>query len=180
MDYGWFTLRKLASRKSPVVVFLHQILMTEWFVTHHAELQWYTNIWNEIPEHSFTITRTDNIDKLQSYSAVYCCDQQCSFPWHDRTACPAKTNLQLSRPISSPNPCWLSRTCSSTPNPIPNHTPNPISFDTPATSTSHLAYSNLHHTNLQYTPLTPLYTKLVHFCFAAAQWFVFTTLHAYT
>ena len=50
-------------------------------------------IWNEIPEHTFTITRTDNIDKLQSYSAVDCCVQQCSLPWHDSTACPAKTIL---------------------------------------------------------------------------------------
>ena len=96
------------------------------------ELQWHTNIWNEIPEHTFTITRTDNIDKLQSYSAVYCCDQQCSLSWHNSTAWPAKTKLQLSRPVSSPNPYWLSRICSSTPNPIPNRTPNPISFDAQA------------------------------------------------
>ena len=46
------------------------------FVTHHAELQRHTNVWNEIPEHTFTIASTDNIDKLHSYSAVYCGDQQ--------------------------------------------------------------------------------------------------------
>ena len=49
------------------------------FVTHHAELQRHTNVWNEIPEHTFTIASTDNIDKLQSYSAVYCGDQQRSY-----------------------------------------------------------------------------------------------------
>ena len=38
--------------------------------------QWHTNVWNEIPEHTFTIASTDSIDKLQSYSPVYCSDQQ--------------------------------------------------------------------------------------------------------
>ena len=122
------------------------------FVTYHAELQRHTNVWNEIPEHTFTIASTDNIDKLQSYSAVYCGDQQRSYHGTTVQLVQPNPNLELSQLISTPNPYRVSPTSSSIPNPTPNFTPNPtpnftpipspnrtptpISFDIPATSIS--------------------------------------------
>ena len=49
------------------------------FVTEHAQIKRQTNIWEEIPHNVFTVASVDNFDMLQSYSAVYCGDQQRSF-----------------------------------------------------------------------------------------------------
>ena len=46
------------------------------FVTYHAEQQRNTSVWEEIPQFVFTVGSADNFDMLQSYSAVYCGDQQ--------------------------------------------------------------------------------------------------------
>ena len=49
------------------------------FVTEHAQIKRQTSIWEEIPHNVFTVASVDNFDMLQSYSAVYCGDQQRSF-----------------------------------------------------------------------------------------------------
>ena len=94
------------------------------FVTHHAELQRQTSVWDEMSEQTFTIASTDNIDKLQSYSAVYCGDQQRSY--HGTTIQLVQPNPKLlipspicktSPPTSSPTSIPL--VVSSNPTPIP-------------------------------------------------------------
>ena len=49
------------------------------FVTQHAEARCQKQIWDEIPKNVFTVASVDNFDMLQSYSAVYCGDQQRSY-----------------------------------------------------------------------------------------------------
>ena len=49
------------------------------FVTQHAEMQRKCNMWTELPPAGFTVASVDNFDMLQSYAAVYCGDQQCSY-----------------------------------------------------------------------------------------------------
>ena len=49
------------------------------FVTEHAQIKRQRSIWEEIPHNVFTVASVDNFDMLQSYSAVYCGDQQRSF-----------------------------------------------------------------------------------------------------
>ena len=49
------------------------------FVTQHAMAQRQRTIWDNIPTNTFTIASVDNFDMLQSYSAVYCGDQQRSY-----------------------------------------------------------------------------------------------------
>ena len=62
------------------------------FVTQHAEATRQTSIWNELPKDVFTVASADNFDKLQSYAAVYCGNQQRSY--HG-------TTLQLVQPRAS-------------------------------------------------------------------------------
>ena len=49
------------------------------FVTCHATSQRQTAIWDDISSTCFTIASIDNFDMLQSYSDVYCGDQQRSY-----------------------------------------------------------------------------------------------------
>ena len=49
------------------------------FVTQHAMAQRQMSIWDNISANTFTVTSIDNFDMLQSYSAVYCGDQQRSY-----------------------------------------------------------------------------------------------------
>ena len=49
------------------------------FVTQHAEAKHQSSTWDEIPPTIFTVASVDNFDMLQSYSAVYCGDQQHSY-----------------------------------------------------------------------------------------------------
>ena len=45
------------------------------FVTQHAEENVKRTIWDELPRNVFTIASVDNFDILQSYSVVFCGDQ---------------------------------------------------------------------------------------------------------
>ena len=49
------------------------------FVTQHAMVQCQAAIWDNIPSNAFAIASVDNFGMLQSYSAVYCGDQQRSY-----------------------------------------------------------------------------------------------------
>ena len=49
------------------------------FVTQHADHQRTNSLWNELPPAIFTVASVDNFDMLQSHSAVYCGNQQCSY-----------------------------------------------------------------------------------------------------
>ena len=46
------------------------------FVTQHAIAERQMSIWDNISANTFTVASIDNFDMLQSYSAVYCGDQQ--------------------------------------------------------------------------------------------------------
>ena len=49
------------------------------FVTQHAEAQRNKSLWCELSKGIFTVASVDNFDMLQSYAAVYCGDQSCSY-----------------------------------------------------------------------------------------------------
>ena len=49
------------------------------FVTYHATARRQAAIWDKISTTYFTVASIDNFDMLQSYSAVYCGDQQWSY-----------------------------------------------------------------------------------------------------
>ena len=49
------------------------------FVTQHADNQRTCSLWNELSPAAFTVASVDNFDILQSYSAVYCGNQQRSY-----------------------------------------------------------------------------------------------------
>ena len=49
------------------------------FVTQHADNQRTCSLWDQLPSAAFTVASVDNFDMLQSYSAVYCGNQQRSY-----------------------------------------------------------------------------------------------------
>ena len=49
------------------------------FVTQHANNQRTNSLWNELAPAAFMVASVDNFDMLQSYAAVYCGNQQCSY-----------------------------------------------------------------------------------------------------
>ena len=53
------------------------------FITQQADNQWTCNVWNQLPRAAFTVASVDNFDLQQSYSAVYCGNQQRSY--HETT-----------------------------------------------------------------------------------------------
>ena len=67
------------------------------YITQYAMVQCQSTIWDDIPNNVFTISSVDHFDMLQSYTAVYCGDQQWSY--HG-------TTLQLVQP--NPNSLVLS------------------------------------------------------------------------
>jgi len=73
------------------------------FVTQHAMANRQTVIWDQLSSTCFTICSVDNFDMLQSYSAVFCGDQQRSY--HGKT-------LQLVQPhVSSLETSATELTC---------------------------------------------------------------------
>ena len=63
------------------------------FVTYHAEAKRKRHIWDKLPQNVFTVASVDNFDMLQSYSAVYCGDQQRSY--HGTTVQLVQPNCNL-------------------------------------------------------------------------------------
>ena len=49
------------------------------YVAHHATQQRTVSLWNDLSPSTFTVATVDNFDMLQSYSAVYCGNQQRSY-----------------------------------------------------------------------------------------------------
>ena len=49
------------------------------YVVHHATQQRTVSLWNDLSPSTFTVATVDNFDMLQSYSAVYCSNQQRSY-----------------------------------------------------------------------------------------------------
>ena len=63
------------------------------FVTYHAEATRKCHTWNELLTDIFTVASVDNFDMLQSYSSVYCGDQQRSY--HGTTVQLVQPNSKL-------------------------------------------------------------------------------------
>ena len=49
------------------------------FFTQHTMAEFQMSIWDYMSTNTFTVASIDNFDMLQSYSAVYCGDQQQSY-----------------------------------------------------------------------------------------------------
>ena len=96
------------------------------FVIQHAEANRESSMWNDLPSETFTIASVDNFDVLQSYSAVYCGDQQRSY--HG-------TTIQLVQP--DPNIFTMSNNANAS-------TPSDISFNSRLQHTSEVGNTSNH------------------------------------
>jgi len=68
------------------------------FVTHHAMARRQVATWDELSTTPFTIASVDNFDMQQSYSAVYCGDQQRSY--HGTTLHLVQPGVSLTSTVS--------------------------------------------------------------------------------
>ena len=81
------------------------------FVTQHAEAQSNKPLWCEMPRGVFTVASVDNFDMLQSYSAVCCGDQGCSY--HGTTIQLVQTSQAIVYPSAFPSTQCHRRSASS-------------------------------------------------------------------
>ena len=73
-------------------------------LAQHAEAKCQKSIWDELPNNAFTVGSVDNFDMLQSHSAVYCGDQQCSFHGTTLQLVQPSYNIRIPPTIHPPSP----------------------------------------------------------------------------